>query len=419
MTLYTTFNKILNAMEDAPGYQKWIEDKLTGNRNVYGLDTPIYLLDVLNTLGVADTVTLLDCCVQDVVALRKIIGMDIARAYQWAWQAYTDGADVGRLDNLLTFAERCMDSQHADTTRYDYCGDPIPGSGDITTAQVDTLIAQIQAIYDAWVYTSTVQPIYTWTAVGTIRTNDEIPSYQANSWQYESEAVVDWMSSSMGSGDVAFISNRDIAQSLIDDPDEFYKLSQRLQQNLIDKTPKYYYQRVKIWPRGVNTVVAENEPTAAQYAAKAAIAAARLASRGIGSLSTIVLYCQRAQQHANSSLYRVQSRAMMRTRELQELVVPYPAFPVGDPVYDLEMDILNQVQTVRANLFRDQAFIEQYDTNYDGDLNATEFLALERGVRAAMKVKAKELSDAYLAQQTAGGTDLTTTIDGILRAYIV
>jgi hypothetical protein len=110
---------------------------------------------------------------------------------------------------------------------------------------------------------------------------------------------------------------------------------------------------------------------------------------------------------------------MMRTRELQELVVPYPAFPVGDPVYDLEMDILDQVQTVRANLFRDQAFIEQYDTNYDGDLNATEFLALERGVRAAMKVKAKELSDAYLAQQTAGGTNLTTTIDGILRAYIV
>ncbi|MFA5153409.1 MAG: hypothetical protein WC554_12670, partial [Clostridia bacterium] len=110
MTLYTTFNKILSSMEDAPGYQKWIEDKLTGNRNVYGLDTPIYLLDVLNTLGVADTVTLLDCCVQDVVALRKIIGMDIARAYQWAWQAYTDGADVGRLDNLLTFAERCMDS---------------------------------------------------------------------------------------------------------------------------------------------------------------------------------------------------------------------------------------------------------------------------------------------------------------------
>ncbi len=419
MTLYTTFNTILNAMENATTYQKWIEDKLTGNRNLYGLDTPIYLLDVLNVMGIQDAITLLDCCVQDVSALRKIIGMDIARAFQGPWQAYTDGADVGKLDNLLTFAERCMDSQETDTTRYDYCGDPIPGSGDVTSAQVDALIAQIQGIYDTWTYESTVQPIYTWVAAGySPKTNDDIPSWQQSTWTYEEEYHPDWFSSTIYSSAVSFIYTRDIAQSLADDPDEFYKLSIQLQQNMTDQAT-FFYQRVKIWPRGSGTAIVVHEAQAAKYAALASIAAARMTAKDIGSLSTIVLYCQRAQMHTDSAAYRTRSRALLRTRELQALLMPYPAFPEDDPAYAIEKDIIDQAQVLRAELFRDQAFIEQYDSNYDGDLSASEFLNLEKGVRTAMQAKAKELSDAYLAEQTSGGTDLTVVIDGILRAYIV
>jgi len=421
MILYTTFNQILAAMEDATTYLKWIEDKLTGNRNTYGLDTPIYILDVLNTMGIHDALLLMDCCIQDVTAIRKIIGIDLARNFQGAWQAYTSAGDMGKLDNLLVFAERCMDAQSADTTRYDYCGDPIPGSGDVTSAQVDTLITQITAIYDEWVYSIPVQPIYSWTPVGaTTRTNDSIPAYQQDEWAYETEAYVDWMNpgSSLKSSDVASMGNKDIAQSMANDPDTFYNISLQLQQKILDTT-NYLYQRVKIWPRGSDTMVINHEAQAAQYAAKAAIAAARLASRGIGSLTTIMLYCQRAQASTNSANYRAITRAMLRTRELGSMIMPYPAFPADDPAYDIEVDIINQAQNLRASLFRDQAFITQYDADYNGDLNATEFIALENGVRTAMKAKAKELSDAYYAAQTSGGTDLVATIDGILRGYLV
>jgi hypothetical protein len=420
MTLYTTYNRILNGMENPETYLKWLENRVTGNRNNYGLDTPIYLLDVLDKSGIQDALLLMDYCAQDVSALAKTMGIALARAFQTPWQTYNTAALGGKLDNLLTFAERCMDAQDVDTTRYDYCGDPIPGGGDVSVAQVETLIAEIKAIYDAWNYETAPLPQYTWVYVASaLKTDADIPTSQQGHWAYSAERQIDWFADSLHAADVAFVATRNIAQAMAVDPDAFYDLSLELQQNRLDETPKLYYQKVTIWPMGSDTVLINHDAQAAKYSALAAITAARLAISSMGGLDSIALYCQRATSHAYSATYRTQARGMMRMRELGTFMVPYPAFPEGDPVRVMEQDVLDQAQNLRAALYRDQAYIESFDTSYEGSLSSSEFLLLEEAVRIAMKAKAAEVAGAHETSLQGSNPDLTSTIDGIIRAYIV
>lgn len=410
MALYTTYNKIMNGLEFNPDqYLKWLEDRITGNRMTYGLDTPIYLVDILDKSGLHDALIMMDYCVQDTVALRKIMAIEIARGHQAPWIQYTALKDQGKLENLLIFAERYMDSQHTDTTRYDYCGDPIPGSGDITSDHIESLIAEIKAVYDAMSYEGAPLPLYTWTPVGsTPRTGG------GTFFSYLPEYDQDWFHTSLSINNVGFVGNKDITHVLKNDPDTFYKDSLEY-----DAGPPYYLQRVIIWPSGRD--FKNHTAYAARYAAMAAIAAARLATKGMGSVDSVALYCQRAYTSWGSALYRTVTQARMRLSELSSLLMPIPAFPEGSPIRAIEEDIINQVQVRRAELLRDEDFIRQFDTNYDNQISPAEFLGMEKAVRADIENVAKEIALGYQEMQmdTLRNHNIVESIDAIIRPFLV
>lgn len=425
MALYTTYNKIMNGLEFNPDqYLKWLEDRITGNRMTYGLDTPIYLVDILDKSGLHDALIMMDYCVQDTVALRKIMAIEIARGHQAPWIQYTALKDQGKLENLLIFAERYMDSQHTDTTRYDYCGDPIPGSGDISMGQIETLIAEIETIYKGLTYETGPLPQYTWTPVGYApRTNEDVPEYQRDTWQYMDEYDQDWfhLSSGMNSNDLNEYATKDITTALNNDPDSFYKDTLDLQKRLAEKGTPYYKQRVRIWPKGQDAVLKNHSAYACRYAAQSAITAARLATKNMGSVDSVALYAQRAFSSMGSAMYRNIARGLMRINELSSLLMPTPAFPPDDPVYEIEMDIINQAQIRRAELFRDKDFIKSYDKNFDNLLDKYEFLALEQAVRAEMADRAYETSEGYREMQmdTLRNHNIVESIDAIIRPFLV
>jgi hypothetical protein len=400
MKYYTTYNTILSGMEEgSEAYIKWIETRITGNRRQYGMDTPIYMVDLLDMSAMPEVATLLDYCVQDTRTIKTIIALELVKGHLGPWLEYTN--NDSKLFDLIVFSELYLDSQQESTIRYDYCGDPIPGSGDVSKAQINARIAEIEALYAEWTYTVPAQSIYTWTAVGaTARTNDPLwggyvqPGI-GTSWVYltgPDDAQQDPFNFSYGLSQqiLGDLGSANIDTMMAGNPDFYYQQSEAIKTAMLGVGVPYYYQRVQIFPRN-GAEYGDHLAESARYVARAAINAAKMAIRASGCLSTVILLTQQSLTEYRSNTYAAATRNFLRINELSSLLMPVPAAPESEPQYAMEKQIIDTVYAKRYELLHDINYIKSFDLDFTNSLSDTERFNMEKDVRAQMKATALTL----------------------------
>lgn len=390
MNYYTTYNSILNGMaEGSKSYVKWLENRITGNRMTYGLDTPIYLVDLLDKATLPEIATLLDYCVQNTQSIKRIIAIELVKAHLGPWLQYTNRND--KLFNLMVFSERYMDSQIDTSIRTDYCGDPIPGSV-VNTSQVTNKITEIEAIISSWTYTAEAPSVYTWTPVGpTAKSNNDIPANQRDLWQYLT-GPDDLQKDPYGASNASIaipstVISGNIDTMLANDPNIFFKQSELIKASKLSRET-YYYQRVQIFPRNGEVTFIDHLAESARYVARAAIHAAKMALGASGCLSTVVLLLQRSIKSYHSYSYRETNKSFLRINELGGMIMPVPAAPENTTQYPQEKLMLDAAEAKRYELLHNVAYIKSFDRDVSGSLSSSERLALEVDVRAQMKAAA-------------------------------
>src|SRR5690606_5294147 len=123
--MFTTFN-LVTPSENTLLVQR-LED-MTGSRFAYGLDTPIQLVDIRNSLGLETASTLLAYANEDPLEASKNIAIGWVNANASLWNVLFPNDN--RLVDLVYYCQQYLaNSGPTSVPRVDYCGDDIPGSG--------------------------------------------------------------------------------------------------------------------------------------------------------------------------------------------------------------------------------------------------------------------------------------------------
>ena len=138
-----TYRQLIPMDTDYPGISSQIEG-FTGARQIYGLDTPINILDIIDNVSL--TVGLWALSYADAQVVCENIAIACLRGNMDPWFA----GDV-RVTNLLTDIETYLATKDTPgTPKLDSCGDPVPGFyGVIPLSQLVDNLAAIKVSSDA------------------------------------------------------------------------------------------------------------------------------------------------------------------------------------------------------------------------------------------------------------------------------
>jgi hypothetical protein len=412
MAYYTTYNTILNSMEDGGSeYVKLLEDGLTGNRWDWGLDTPIYMTDVLDRGMLSEFGELLDFCVQDTSVVKNLIALDLVSENLGVWNEQVPGDD--KLAGLIVFSYLYLD--FVAESLVDYCGDPIAG-GELSSDAIVARCAEIEAEYGSWSYVGEPPGVYTWKRVGLVaRGNDSGEAGLGTSWWYLDGCMVDYYKDSMyalgaGGAGLTFV------EADLDDMvgSEFY-FDQSEYIRAMSSVGGTLYQRVLVLPREVT--VSDKLAQAARYIAQAAVLASKIVIGEAQSLSTVLLLVRRSLESYQRYEQSLVSAAFARWNELGAMVMPEIAAPVGSSQYEIEKSVVEAINARRWALLHDEVFIRSFDADVNGKLNGEERITMELAVGAAMAEVART-ETAGLVSYYEGEGDLFSLVD-VVKRYLM
>lgn len=392
-----TYRQLIPMDTDYPGVSSQIEG-FTGARQVYGLDTPINVLDIIDNVSLA--VGLHALTYADVPIVCAHIAIACLRGNMDPWFA----GDT-RLTNFLDALETYLATQdNPATPKLDSCGDPVPGFyGVIPVSQLTDALASITASSDALDLNAGVVYTYSYWRLNTV------PYTLAQIAYWQEQAVlggytVDLMNTLDAIAGPAralpgYVT-QSITNALLANPDTFINDSAAFDvQGPPDAQTSHSYGFLTHIP------IDQSDATPVSYLNTAIqMLVARLAAllimitEDVNLLSSITSATQTYMSQYSSEMRLQLGPTISRLHELSITGV----FPnSNDPnIAAEEQLIINAGLNERSNLLHDVAYITSFSN--DGVLlTGTERSTLETAVRVQMKAARMSTAASLLAARQA------------------
>lgn len=397
-------------------------ENVTGSRFIYGLDTPISMLDIMNGAGI---ITALECfyaATTDVTILAGVIGFAFCSAYQTVWDSLTLDAD-SRYAQIIYLAGLLQDVQIS-TGRLDYCGDPIDSAGAVSVAQIEDRIDSLQNTADniSTVMISPTYPIqagsfqffYNTDGLGNRIPPVDIPIPNGQGGNLlPSDLVSDpILSEGAGLPPRGYIETN-IVHDLSLDPDFFLK---EVLNSFAHKSPNPQWGT---WYPLNRPSVPNNVNMAISAFANAAALAAQQVTAGNENLAAIGQLIQ--QGVANYAI----SQRLILSLQMNYLIgvgtgagTPYAPFPGSEAI---ATQIIAAENASIITKLRNVGYVSSFDTDFSAGLSASEFEAMLTDLNGIMKTARGDSTLPFfqgIQAQFYDYVNMTADLETIFATYI-
>jgi hypothetical protein len=407
-----TYRQLEPMDTDYPGVLSRIEN-YTGVRGIYGLDTPINVLDIIDNVGLDDGILTLNYAASDTLALCETLAIECLRGNMEPWVAVFPGDT--RLTDLLTDIEAYIATKDTpDTPKKDYCGDDVPGFyGTIPVNQLTERLASMESSANAL---TLVQDYYVdsyWMAGGGVWTPAAIEYW--NSWggggrwsiSTEDQNSTDYVTAEPQN--LSGYTEQNINTMLSVDPDYYFNESINEYAQAANNHNIYYGVIVNRPVNGLFGSSVVDEPMnytnlAVQMLIDQLDLLIAMATNEANLLPGIIAGIRGYMLQYETDLRLALGVIMPRLQELKNNGA-FPNLTHNAALASAEQAIINAGLNKRAELLRDASYLATYDTNLSGTLSAVERTALEVGIRAAMVDARKTLAETLFeaAEATYNG----------------
>lgn len=385
--LYTTFNKLLNNLggEEEQTIQR-IEKYLTGGRLAYGLDVPIYLVDILDHVSIASWAICMEHASEDTRDLMKNIAIAMIRDHMILWSSYTQGNDY--LIKLMDYCDLYLTASTEANIRIGPCGKPIPGDGLTNwSALIDEQILKIEAYVEAFT-SGAMEPsivLRNWAVNGGPWTQAGVDAYQGTYRHILPEPmnVIEALELQDEVGELStYVPDvaHPITDLLISDPDSWVRDSLAWDSVTIGGQSGWGMILENIVQSSVNAL-SHHGQLSAVACSKAAICVAYMVKANFHSMGSVNTSLRHAYMcftvHARTQLHGMRIRA----HSMLEAGGKW-AFDTytSSEISVIENRVSSAGMAKRASLCRDEAFIRSFDINNDDILSMSERQAMELAI---------------------------------------
>jgi hypothetical protein len=411
--IQTTYNLLIDDDTDSNFIQQM--ESITGAKEVYGLDTPINLIDVLDNLGLEPTMTCFYRSTTDNTELSKVIGIAWVNAHNYAYAATLP--DDSRVNDIMYYCSLYL-QEGAITPRVDYCGNDLTGPGLIPLSQITDLAASILATISAL---PLIQQATSYLML--IANTGPMTDAQYNSYLNGGQVIainrtpiID-PAIQVPNGTTGYTEQS--ISALSSNPDVFVNVNFTYTS---DST--YYYlatwQNQSTNGSGTSIIPAYGNRSAYEIG-QAAIYASQQITDDTGFL--LAQICNQIRVAiADYNQQQLSLLAPKRSR-YQQFASGIPATGSGIAEWDADgQTVMDAGLNKRAELLRDPAFLATFDTDFSGSLSSAELVNAEKAVQAEMltarKAAGQALYDAVNAQFVALDT-ITDTLAAVMRPYLL
>lgn len=410
-----TYRQLANVETDYPGSAIMTRiEKYTGARTLYGLDTPINVLDIITNVNLNDGVLTLTYA-DNVIGLCQTLAIECMKASLAPWDAVFSGDTRARnlLDNMTLYLASVGIPQ---VPKKDYCGDPIPGFyGVIPANQLLDAHTSIKASVDALSLTGRFYTNSWWITQSAPFTAAQL-AYWQSPW-----AAAQWAIDSQDQNAVDIVVTdhplplagyveKNIDDTLLLDPDYYFKESvdQFDMQRATSAGHETYYGIIIHKPLdGSMPGGTEGNPLSYENSA------VKLLSDLLKMTYTMVVYkvnllpfiiigireCMR--QYVTEQRLRISGSILPRLLDLSKHGI-FPNLTHESAVTIYEQQVINAGLNKRAELLRSSAYIHTFDADLSGTINSTERVNLEETIRVEMIAARK--ANALAAYNAAKAT---------------
>lgn len=186
MKPYVTYSAMFNGLDPTDPY---FDDSsplvaelqsYTGAWQHYGINTPIYLVDILDNLGFTIMLSVSGRAVDWGTNIIQNIGIDAIRTFEFPWKEKFDGSD--RLDLVLYYCEKLLEATVPEEVRLDACGDPMDAQGIVSGDTAKQLVALIKTDTDALPSEQIVTRYYHWMTLSYGGSSYTVPQSTKDYW---------------------------------------------------------------------------------------------------------------------------------------------------------------------------------------------------------------------------------------------
>lgn len=171
MKPYVTYSILFGGLDPTDPYFSTESDSatelqgMTGAWQSYGLHTPIYLVDILDTFGVVSMLLVSNEAVDWGENVVQNIGVDAVKSFSFPWKEKI-GTGTDRIDLLMFYNEKLLEASVPEALRLDYCGDPMDAQGVVSDTAALEMAAALKDTTDAIPSNPTSVRYYHWMSLG-------------------------------------------------------------------------------------------------------------------------------------------------------------------------------------------------------------------------------------------------------------
>lgn len=409
----TTFRLLGADQSDTDPTLIALVEGVTGAWGVYGLDTPINVLNILDKAGLETAITCFYASLTDNRDLAKNIGIALAQGHLYAYLNALPNDT--RLFDLLYYCSLYLQTVGVGVTpRTNYCGDPVGSSGPVSLAQIIDVASRIQTTINGLNLVGII-PIYT------MMISSNGPFSDASFATAIGNQIISILRGSpindpanqIPTG-LAGYTPTPLSQ-LSSNPDAF--LTNNI--NYDPFSPVFYVAKIQY--QNPNIVPVNYTNRAALGIGTAAIMASQQVSQNNGMMLNLI--CNQIKSAITD--YDATNRQTLdpQLTYYQQLARGVPAGTTGIAQWDIDgKAVMDAGLNRRAQLLRNQTYMSQFDTSGTGTLNAADRITAEKAIQKEMlSTRIATATPLYNAVFTSylAFTVQTDQVSSILRTYLL
>jgi uncharacterized protein YbcI len=401
---------------------------LTGPRELYGLDQPINILDIIDHVSLDDGLICFEY-LSNSFSTKVSIAINCLKAHTLPWSKVFPG-DTRMLDLINSIDLYYQSKDIVPVPKTDYCGDAIPGFyGVIPINQITDSLASIVASVNAQNTVGVVYWHYFYALKTSPWTQEEIdaanaPALVSGEYEYMTTGGLNVTDPTiLTATNLHSYTPQQIDEALLRDPD-FYLKDSYLWDSQID--PGYAYpclvrRRILMGIDDQNDLI-NYFTLAVQDIANILQIVIDMVLYDAGDLTPIIIGIRKYMWEYETGRRLEMASLLARMNDIKR---GFLCGPTGDPISaTYEQQLIDAGLNARAGFMRNSVIINSYDTNMDGILSDAERTALENGARALMVATRAALGTQIYNQLYAEMVALPTLSSGqslvdVLTPYLL
>jgi hypothetical protein len=392
-------------------------ERYIGSQAIYGIDTPISILDIMEHIDV-ETGALCLGYVSGIDNLRSTMAIECLRAHLTPWDDLFPGdTRVRDLLDLLTLYIQTKNNPVV--PRLDSCGDPIPGFyGTVSPNQITDLLALIQASSDALDLTGIIYEYSYWGSYS-------IVNHPSDWWYVDVRNRHSYDPTTYPALVLTSYTSQTIATKMADDPDYYFRESY---EQFDTQTNPSYTGYMSIIHASIAGPYASAPVDYAKVACQLLVAQLSQAVMmtlydGDLFLSIVMGIKEYMRNYATEQRFKLQS-VLDRLYNLTSGKWAKTVYPPDAYTANVEQQIIDVGLNLRAALLRSVTYVNSFDSNASGTISATERVTMENDVRAQMVAARATLATIFYTQKQQEYNALPTLYDmqsvlAVLTPYLI